>query len=83
MVTLATELSRGGLCVSLVLSKAEGPYLSVVPSDVQIVGSGLRARPVVPASARRLPATGTAQRRDFRHDACKRDFPLGAAHRKG
>ena len=40
MVTLATELSRGGLCVSLVLSKAEGPYLSVVPSDVQIVDLG-------------------------------------------
>ena len=40
MVTLATELSRGGFCVSLVLSKAEGPYLSVVPSDVQIVDLG-------------------------------------------
>ena len=37
MLNLATEFSRSGVEVALVLSTAEGPYLSLVPPDVTIV----------------------------------------------
>ena len=42
MVNLATEFSRRGAAVSLVLSTAKGPYLSLVPPEVTIVDLGCR-----------------------------------------
>ena len=50
MVTLATEFSRSGVHVSLVLATAEGPYLSLVPPDIEIVD--LKCRRVLSALPR-------------------------------
>jgi glycosyltransferase involved in cell wall biosynthesis len=42
MVHIARGLAECGHCVDLVLSKAEGPYLEAVPSDVRLVNLGAR-----------------------------------------
>ena len=42
MLTLASEFSRLGVRTSLVLAKAEGPLLSLVPPDVAVVNLGRR-----------------------------------------
>ncbi|RLU01161.1 glycosyltransferase [Ketobacter sp.] len=58
MVALATELSRQGMKVDLVLAKAEGPYLEDVPASVNVVDlNASRIAFALPALNRYLNST--------------------------
>ena len=77
MLTLASEFSRVGVRSSLLLAKAEGPLLPLVPPGVSVVDLGhRRVLRSLPRLAQ-VPSSGASRRRDICHDPCQRSRAVG------